>query len=366
MRLEISRESLNRALGIVGKITPLRPTTPVLSNVLIDVQQGGVNLVTTDLDSTIKTWTGAKVIEPGKTTAPVRLLSELLSTVKEEKIFLGLDKESLLLKTESVEAKVPTVSATEFPEPPEVKKTNLSKVEKKPFTESIRAVGIAASQDEGRPVLTGILLRPDGKKTVIVATDGYRLAKKEIGKVLDFEAIIPSRGITDISKVLEEDEDEVISLSISQEDNHAGFFTAHVQYFTKLIAGEFPKFEQIIPTEFVTTAVLDKESLLSSLKVASTFAKDLGNVVRLGVSDKGSTIKASSPQLGEGTVSLESEMKGQDIEIAFNKRYLNDGVNVIRGEKIEMKFAGPVNPAILKDPNDDTFLYVVMPVRTQS
>ncbi len=366
MKLEVNKEKLYKAVSTLGKTVSLRPTTPVLGNLLIEADQGGLTITATNLDTTTRSWTAAKVLSKGRTTAPARLLIELLSTLAQTKITLTLEKEILVVKTEKTIAKIPTISAEEFPTLPKIQGNTVNKIKKQKFFQAVQVVGVAASQDEGRPVLTGLFFKPEKDKTLMVATDGYRLAKKEMQKLMTNEVIIPARGLVEAGRMFEESEEDSLSINISQEENQAAFLVERVEYFTKLIAGQFPNFDQIIPTQFITKVVLDKEAFLAALKTASTFAKELGNVVHLSFGEKGSKISAASAQVGEGEVFLDSEIQGQDVKIAFNSRYLADGASSLLGEKIQMQFSGPVSPALIKSPQDDSFIYIAMPVRTQT
>ena len=366
MKFEINKEVFQKAVGVANKVISLRPTTPVLSNLLLKTRQGGLEIVSTNLDATIKVWLGAKVIEEGETTAPARLLNEFLSTLSADKVVVSQDKETLLMSSGEASAKIPTIFAKEFPTLPHATKAGKTQIDKKTFVDSVKLVSGAASQDEGRPVLTGVLFRPNKKTTTMVATDGYRLAKKEIGGLETKEVIIPARDLIEAVKTFADSEDEKVGVNISEEENQATFIVSHMEYSTKLIAGEFPNYEQIIPDAFVTHAVFNREALLESLKIVSTFAKDLGNVVRMVLKENNSYLSASSPQIGESKVGVAPKIDGQSLEVAFNSRYLLDGISSVEGEEVEIHFAGAVNPALLKSPEDDSFVYVVMPVRTQT
>jgi len=367
MKLQINKDDIYKAVSFVGKAVTVKPTTPVLGNILMETESGGLRLIGTDLETTIKTWVPAKILNEGAVTAPARTLIEFLASVADEKISLELEKESLVINTAKTHASVPTISASEFPTPPEAEKSKSKKIKKKSLLSSVKQVGVAASLDEGRPILTGVLFRTNKENTQLVATDGYRLAKKDMGVLLDEEeVIVPARVLMESSKILDESEDEFINIGISRGDNQAYFEVAHTEVFTKLLAGEFPKFEQIIPDQFIASALLEKEDFLSNLKTATTFAKDIGNVVHLLFSEKEQSISASSAQIGEGRVSLQAKVKGQDIKISFNSRFLAEGVGVLTGEKFEVQFADPDKPALIKSAEDPSFMYLVMPVRTQN
>ncbi|MCH8821399.1 DNA polymerase III subunit beta [Patescibacteria group bacterium] len=366
MKIEITKENLSKTVGLSSRAVGQRPTTPILNNLLIKTKDGGIKTTGTNLDTTISSWVPAKIVTAGETTVPARLLNELLSVIKDEKVSLEQDKEILVLRTIKTQAKIPTISAAEFPKLTEKKAGGGKELKKAVLTQTAKEVGIAASQDEGRPVLTGVLFRPEKEKAIVVATDGYRLAKKEINKVLDEEFIIPARGLSELVKLTGESESDSVRIEVSLTDSQARFTTGHIEYYTKLIAGDFPQFDQIIPKEFSTSVVLDKDSILDSLKIVSTFARDVGSVVQLSFKDDESLISTSAPQVGESQVRINPRLKGQNLKIAFNSRYLSEGINAVKGKTVEIKFSGSAGPALIKSVEDDSFIYIVMPVRNQT
>ena len=366
MKVEINKDNFSQALGVVGKAISLRPTTPVLNNLLLTIEDGGIRLTGTNLDTTIKTWVPAKIIKKGEITVPARILIELLGGLKEEKLTLELDKETLAVTTLKVRAKIPTIAAAEFPTielTPKAKGTRVAKAE---FVRAMTEVVPAASQDDSRLVLTGVVFKPGKEGTTLVATDGYRLAKKDTKIKITEEIIVAARDLGETAKIAAASDEEDVVINISGDNNQIGFSLGHTEYYTKLIAGEFPNYSQIIPKEFVSTAVVDKAGLLEALKVATTFAKDLGNVVHLSFEEKESFVSAASGATGEGKIKIDAEVVGQPLKIAFNSRYITDGVGVLGGDKIEIRFAGAANPALIKSPDDDSLIYIVMPVRTQT
>lgn len=366
MKVELTKENLLKTVSLSSRAVAQRPTTPILNNILIKTEEGGIRTIGTNLDTTVSNWVPAKTTRGGETTIPARLINELLSAIKDEKVFLELDKETLILNTTKTQAKIPTISATEFPKLTAKRAADGNELEKFILAQTAKEVVVAASQDEGRPVLTGVLFRPEKNKAIVVATDGYRLARKEIDKIISEEFIIPARGLAELVKITDESESENVRVEVSLTDSQAKFTTGHIEYYTKLIAGDFPKFDQIIPKEFVTSVVLDKSSILDSLKIVSTFAKDIGSVVQLSFNNAESQISTSAPQVGESQVRINPKVKGQDLKIAFNSRYLSEGISVMKGNEIEIKFSGPSNPALVKSVEDDSFIYVVMPVRNQT
>lgn len=366
MKLEANKDLLYKKLGIVAKAVSIRPANPVLGNVLIKAKKGGLEIIGTDLDTTIADWLPAKVTSEGETAAGVRLLIELLATVPEESLTLELEKGTLVVKTKRVQAKIPTLAAAEFPNPPKVTEAP-SKINKKEFLDAVRKVATAAAQDEGRPTLTGILVKAEKDKSILVATDGYRLAKKEIKKISLPDMVVTARGLAEVGKIMDESEEESLAVGVSEQENLAVFSIEHLSYFTKLISGEFPNFAQVIPTTFVTNITLPREETQQAIKTVATFAKELGNVVRLRFDGSSKlSFSASASQVGEGTADIDAKGEGQDINIAFNSRYLLDGIGTLSGDNIEMHLAGPVNPALLKGEEGSSFIYVVMPVRAQT
>ena len=366
MKIEVEATNFNLAVGTASRAVSLRPTTPVLNNILIEAQEGGVKVTGTNLDTTVGVWVPAKVIEKGETTAPARVLGELMSNIKEDKATIELDKETLNIRTNKINAKIPTIAAAEFPRMAQNGESNKEKISKAVFMEAIGEVKIAASQDESRPVLTGIMFKPGGKGATLVSTDGYRLAKKEVPIPLKEEVILSARDLGELAKIAALLEEDYLTMEVSADTNQVGFTIGNTEYSTKVIAGDFPSFEQIIPKDFVSTVILEKQALLDSIKVASTFAKDLGNVVHFTFEEKKTFVSASSNNTGEGKIILDANVSGQPINIAFNSRFITESVASLSSNKVEVRFAGPVNPALIKPESDDSLIYIVMPVRTQS
>lgn len=366
MKATINKESFQKSLAMLSKTVPIRPTTPVLNNVLVKAQEGGLEITGTNLDTTIKDWLPAKVTKKGEVTVPIRILAELVNSLKEDRVSIELDKETVIVTTSNTTAKIPTIAATEFPTIQEPSKHKEYKVPKVDFTKAVKEVITAASQDEARMVLTGVLFTPGKDGALLVTTDGYRLAKKKTKLPLKEELIMPARDLAEIAKIAAGSEEEEVVIKVPEGNNQVGFTIGHTSYYTKLIAGEFPNYEQIIPKEFVASVKLVKEEFLEALRTATAFAKDLGNVVHLYFDEKKSFVRASSSATGESEVTLEAETSGQVIDIAFNSRYLSEGVGAITGDKIEIKFGGEVNPALIKSPTDESLIYIVMPVRTQT
>ena len=366
MKVELNKENFNQAVVIVGKAVSLRPTTPVLNNLLLEALDGGIQITGTNLDTTIKTRVPAKTIRKGATTVPARTLIELLSGLKEEKLVIELDKETLVVTTPKVEVKIPTIAAEEFPTIEQTSKEKGTKIKRDEFVRALTESTSAASQDESRLVLTGVMFKPSKEGTTLVATDGYRLAIKDTRMKIKEEIVVAARDLSETAKIAASSDEEDVVINISGDNNQIGFSLGPTEYYTKLIAGEFPNYEQIIPKDFVSTAVVGKVSLLEALKVASTFAKDLGNVVHLTFDDKESFVSAASGTTGESKIKIDAKVTGQPINIAFNSRYITDGVGVLSGDEIEIKFAGPVNPALIKSSDDSSLIYIVMPVRTQT
>lgn len=368
MKVTASQKLLNKGLGVVSRSISLKATLPVLNNVMISTDKGRLRLSSTNLESGVHYWIGAKIEAEGSTTVPARVLTDFVSSLDEnDSISLELEEDLLKVTSSSNRAQLATIGASEFPKVPVLEDAPSLEINLKEFAKAVNQVSFASSVDEGRPVLTGVLIKVGKGETELVATDGYRLAKKKIKTTStgEIETIIPARTLQEVARVCSDSEEEFLGITPMQ--NQLLFSLGQVQVVSRVIDGTFPNYEQIIPKETVTKFSMPKAKFSQALKVASIFAKDLGNVVRLEVNDSGEvTLTANTAQVGEGLSRTEAEVQGSTLKTAFNAKYLSEALNVIEGDKVFFESAGAVNPTIIKGEIEGDFFSLIMPVRIQN
>lgn len=368
MIVQILQENLLKALNQTGRIVPQRPQLPILQNILLTTEEGRLKLVASNLETTEIVWVGAKVEKEGELCIPSRLFTELIASLSQDSVFLSSDETSLVVKSQGVTATIPGISAKEFPNVPKAKEKTRSMIQKTDFCEKINSVSFAAATDEGRPLLTGIRIKKEDGGIVFAATDGYRLSVAKSTMALGFDAdlVVPGRALSEVVKVSAEDKNgKEISLA-QTEDGQLVFGVGDIEIHTRLIDGEYPNFEKIIPRSFVTRALLDKEKLARAVKSAAVFARDNANIIRFHLENQTLVVSANTPQVGENTVEVDVKIDGDGGDVAFNSRFLLDFLSNFPEDELLFEMTGSLNPGVFKPVKDESYLHIIMPVRVQA
>lgn len=367
MVVSVLQENLLRSLTRTGRILSSKPQLPIIQNVLLQTKEGRLRVVTTNLETTEAVWVGAKVEKEGGICVSSRILTEFVVTLPAETATLRVVDGGLSVRCAGFEALIPGVPPEEFPPAPEVKEKTGDKLEKDQLTGALGLVLFAAAADEGRPILTGVQVKNEGKDTVFTATDGYRLSRKRlvlVGGATD-EMIIPSRALSEVLKTSQEEkESKNVNLSKTGEGQLA-FSVGETEIITRLIDGEYPNVEKIIPTSFTTRALFDRETLLRAVKSASVFARDNANIIRLAIENQKAMVSASSAQVGQNQIEVAAKVDGGGGEIAFNSRFLLEFLSVFPDPEILFEMTGSLNPGVFRPVKDDSYIHIIMPVRVQ-
>ena len=366
MKVTLIKEVFLKAAALAAQAVSLRPSLPVLGNFLFIAEAGELEITATNLENTLIYKIPAKVLEKGRVTVPARTVTDFCQAVSSEQITIEVQKETLQVRGGKENASIPTIDASEFPSISQFKTENAVSVNKSKLLESISQVAFSTAPEEGRPVLTGVLMVADSKQVTQVATDGYRLAKKQFAGRGELKAVVPSRVLRESSKALAEQDDENVSISANKENNQIRLETKNLIIFSRLIEGDYPDYEQIIPSSFICEIIVNTKELVDAVKAASLFAKDVGSVVRLSISKGKLEVSASTSQVGEAKIDLDVKQKKDDLKVAFNSHFLLESLSAIKSKDTALYFSGPTSSALLKGVDDETLLYVVMPVRAQS
>jgi len=365
MKITVEKENFLRTLTLCAQVITQKPSLPVLGNLLLTTRPGGVEISGTNLDTTIQNKIPTKVEEKGQVTVPARLLISFCQAAGGTTVVLQAEKNQVLVSSGKAEARLPTIPTEDYPQTTEFAEGETTELSRAELIEAVAAVSFCASPEEGRPIFTGILIRGDGKKLILVATDGYRLGKKEIKTKSTFNATIPAKALSEGIKALVEQDDETTQLSIDKERNQARINTKNMVLTTRLLDGEYPDYEKIIPTSLPTKVTVEAKGLLEAVRLASLFARDIGNVVALETGGNSLKISASTAQVGEAKTEINAKTEGEKIKIAFNSRFLLDSLPAIKRGQINLFFSGPTSAAILSGKDAQDLIYVVMPVRPQ-
>ncbi len=374
MKLSVLQENLGKGLSIVGRAVATRTTLPITQNVLVATDQSRLKLCATNLEMAITCWIGAKVEVDGAITVPARLLTEFISSLPSDRVDLTLSQRTLELKCGRFEARISGMAAEDFPPIPQVGDGIIAKVEVNALKEAIGQVVFAAATEESRPVLTGVHTEFDGDKLTLAAADGFRLGvhkTKLLSPVSNKGAvIIPARALNELNRLLG-DQEEPVDITVNQQKSQALFRLKNMEMVSQLIQGAFPNYAQLIPQSYTTRAVVDIAQFSRAVKMSAIFARDGSGIVRLvvtpgeGVAAGKMTVSARAEEIGDNVGEIDALVDGEPAKIAFNSKYLQDVLGVLRQTQIALEVTTPSSPGVIRPVGVDNYVHVVMPMFVQ-
>lgn len=367
MKISVKTPLLQKSLNLLSHAVSTRSQLPILSNILIEARDGTLSLTSTDLEIGITINLTAEVKGKGETTVPAKTFSELVSSLRAETTEIELEDASLIVRTKNTNTSFSTQPSQEFPKLYLEKGEKIAVVDVGSFVKDVEPVIFSASIDMSRPALTGVLIRPEEDGILLVATDGYRLSLRKSKTKIEKEAInliVPSRVLREALSLKEMGKE--FSIFIAKEHNQIIFEIGDTILVGRLIDGEFPPFEKIIPTDHSTTVSFSREDLLDGVKMCSIFARESANIIKFSLKKDSIVVSSQTPSLGENTVTVEARLKGEENEIAFNARYLLDVLSHIDAKELEFEMTGPLNPGVFKIQGENEFLHLIMPIRIQA
>jgi len=373
MKVTVLQENLVRGLSTVSRAVSPRSTLPVLSNVLIASDEGRLRLSATNLELGITCWIGAKIEEEGSTTIPARTFSELVGTLPQEQVSLNLNTttQTLNVRCGASNTDIKCIDAQEFPPLPVPDMEGAILLNVADFKDMIAQVAFAASADEARPVLMGVLLTVDKDAITMASADGFRLSVRK-GTLSQpapqpISAIIPARALSELARV-SSDGNEMISMVLPKGRGQVVFRMKEVELVSQLIDGTFPDFEQIIPRAYKSRTILSTPALLKACKQAEIFAREGSNVARFNIKSSGELepgsveISAQSEETGSNETVVAATIDGVGLLIAFNVKYLREVLEVIKSPNVALETSAPNAPGVVRPVGDDNFLHVIMPM----
>ena len=373
MKLSLLQENLNLALTNVSRFVSSKNQLPILGNILISTDQGRLKLSATNLELSINYWIGAKIEQEGSITVPSKEITEYISYLSAGKLDLFLNQENsfLTISSDKTESKFTTAPSTDFPEFPKVDNNSLFEIDLSIFSQSISQIAFSAALDDTRPVLTSILCQFSQDNLTLVATDGFRLSFKKIKldqeiKLKDNQPItvlVPARSLIEVTKLAKNN--QKIKIGLTSDNHQIVFILDDIELSSRLIEGEFPNYEKLIPDSYTTKVFINRDELLQSVKIASVFAKESANVVKVNIKNNNLELSANAPQIGQNKVNLETKTEGENLEIAFNFKFLTDFLLVCKSSEILIELNESLTPVFFHDQSDSSFTHIIMPVRLQ-
>lgn len=367
MKLTISKEDLIAGLQAVQNVVGSRTTLPILSNVLLQTQEGRLALTATDLDVTVSCTVEAKVAKEGATTLPVRKLFSIVRELGTLELELEVDdKNSCSLTSGAAFFKINGLAAEDFPPLPTFGDSRRVSLPQDKVKGMLRRTSFAVSTDEARYVLNGLFLSFREHKVTMVATDGRRLAltdeEVDIPTESQGEIIVPTKAINELTRLLQDKGEVQITLG----DNQVAFNmraegALDVLVVSKLVDGAYPNYQQVIPRESKERIPLVREELVQALRRAELMTSDKSNSVKLSFGRNTLAITANTPEVGEARETLAINYKGEELAIAFNPAFLLDALKALDDDEVYLEVSDELSPGVLK--TNGPFLYVIMPMR---
>jgi DNA polymerase-3 subunit beta len=366
------QENLARGLSVVSRAVSSRSTLPVLANVLLKTEDAGLKLTATNLEIGITYWVPGKIDEDGAITIPAKLLTDLVSPLPPgDKVELELTAgDTLHVTAGRFQTHIKGIDADEFPAIQTAGDRPTTRIAQNVLKRALAETAFAAASDEARPILTGVLARFEGDVLTLAAADNYRIAVKSmpiLDAVPETSVVIPARALTELSRVLS-DVDDPVEVVLAGGRNQVLFHLDGVDLVSRLIDGQFPNYQQVMPQSHATRAVLDREELLRAVRPAALIAHESANIVKLQVGGDGETgiTVSANAEVGDHVGQVEAQVEGDGTSIAFNARYLADVLTNVLADQFALELNGPLSPGVFKPIGDDRYVHVVMPVRTTS
>jgi len=365
MKFICTRENLNNGLSVVNHLASNNANLPILNNVLIDAKDGVITLATTNLEIGIKVSIRGKVETEGTYTIPARLFSDFVSLLPNENVDIELESDGLSVSCKNSQTQIKGMSAEDYPLIPDISTEKKVVVDMNLFKEVLSQTVFSATLDDNRPEISGVFFKFMGKDLVVAATDSYRLAEKKIkvDGLVDQKVIIPLKTLQELSRILSNTTEKNIEIYLNE--NQIAFSSENILLISRLIDGNYPDYEQIIPTEEKTKTRVRVDQLVKAIKGAALFCKTGINDIKMTIipSKNEVVILSTNSGLGENITNIKADIEGEEVEIVFNYRYLLDGLNNLQSEHVIIKTSNQGAPGVFVPDNKEGYLYIVMPIR---
>lgn len=366
MKFSCTQENLNHGLQLIGSIANKNVNLPILQNVLVKAGDGKITLSATNLEIGVRIDVRGKVDTEGEFTLPAQLFASYVNLLTNEQVQCELTGNEFKINSGEQHSIIKGESAVEFPILPEIEDSQKYEVDKVLFQNALQQVVIAASMDETRPEIAGVLFHIEDQDLILAATDSYRLAEKRVKLTFaqsSIKSILPQRSAQELLRILQNSDAEQVVIHISE--SQMACEINQVRFVSRVIEGNFPDYTQIIPQQGNATVLLSRSELVKAIKGAALFSKTGINDVKLTFdsAQKQVSINAINAQLGENTGTVTAAISGNNVDVVFNHRYLLDGLQHLDNDEVEMMLVDSISPAILRAKDDAVYTYVIMPIK---
>lgn len=375
MQFSCNQDTFAKYLNVVSRVVSSKPGLPILNNVLFETKHGKLQMTATDLEISLSCWIGAEVKADGVVTAPAKQLSEFVNSIPSEQVDVVLDNQTIKVSTLNNSAQFNTIPTDDFPSVVTVgEEKEVFKLTKNDVLTAVNRVAFAAATDEIKPVMTSIKLEIKDDTVAFVGADGFRLSRQVIKLsspvAKPIEILVPAKAMQELAYIVNEFESEnsnnTVSLYIVEDRNQIVFRYNDIDLISRLVDGQYPAYQQVIPTGYQTKTTINRAEFQGALKVVNIIARSaLGNRLVVELNSKENAIKMSASQadVGSNESSFAASIEGDDITMAFGAKILGDMLSHMGGEEVIFEANTPTTAGVFKVKGDDTFLHLIMPMR---
>lgn len=363
MKIILKQENLKNGLHVAGRIIGNTNTLPILNNVLLKTDNGLLYITSTNLEIGLRTQVRCKVEVPGEVCLPAKIISDLITALPSGNIELETTEQGVEIRADNYKTKIHSLPSDEFPIIPQVDRKQVLTLPTQEFKKALESVIFAASNNETQPELSGVLLKTDTNGFRLVATDRYRLAEKiaPLGGTDAREIIIPHRTVQEIVRIIGQQQ---LDFELILSDTQLAAVFGETEIVSRLVDGQYPPYQQIIPQTSNTELVVDTQQLLSALRTSGIFSRSNNSVILdYNVDDKLIKISASSHDLGESVITVTADIKGESGVILLNHRYVIEALQTITDSQVVIKVVNDSAPVVFTPQTTSGYLYLVMPIK---
>ncbi len=365
MKIQITQNNLNRALGLLSRVASSRTPLPILANILLKASDNKLELAATNLEVAITHSANGKINEEGAVTVPAKLLHEFVAQLpKDSTVDLVFEKTKLFVNAGSYSSHMQGATADDFPALPKIAGGVSVEIKGDDLKSALQRTMLAASHDETRPVLCGIYFHTNGGKLYIASTDGYRLAEVALADVeTEVNCIVPSPALQDTLRIVQESEEATVKLQF--DEGQFGVASGDTHLVSRLVDGQYPEYKQLIPESSEIEFTVEREALLTAAKLAGLFARESGGSITIKASDASSEVVVSSvaSQVGDNSSVINGSVQGSG-EVVLNVRYLTEALNCFDTKDITFRFSGSISPCVLTSSSQPGYQHIVMPLKS--
>ena len=366
MKLSVTQDNLSKALSNISRVASAKNELTILNNILLRTDSNRLLIAATNLEIASTQYIGTKIEKPGSITVPSRLITDFVSSLPSGTVELEVKGDHLHIISGKFSSVINGMVADEFPELPSVNEETAVSFEfsAEDLKKAVSQTAIASSSDTTRPVLTGVLWQVYEGELYLVATDGYRLAERRLGKAEgDMSAIIPTTTLHEVVRSMTDNNENIV---IFFDETQVGFKTADLEIVSRLIDGKFPDYRQLIPKNNETEIEINKNDFSRIAKISNLFARESGGGIKIVASKENSLVSIHSiaSELGENTSEATAKVTN-DGEVTINSRYLLEVLGVIPGDDLTFAFSGKLAPCVLREKTKSPdYTYIIMPMKS--